>query len=157
MLVEIDQKDLLKLQRKLKTLTKSKRGITDAKMLKEAVKPAYDKMKDLVPVGKRKFGQGTYERGGTTKRDIRVRVVVDKAFETKALVGVDGRSGKVGWRAHFQEYGPGNHSKRRGWKDTGRRWKFTPFKRPAEAATKDIVIARLAKLVEGAIKVEFET
>lgn len=127
-----------------------------------AVRPVLLKAKELVPVGEQKFGEGWQERGGTTKRDLRIKTVNDVAFETKALIGVDGRKGRVGWRAHFQEFGPtrGGIHKRRSGSNKGKKWtrtwKFTPFLRPAEAATKDKVIAILSASMEEAIKKDLE-
>jgi hypothetical protein len=45
---------------------------------------------------------GTHDRGGATRRDIRFRVVNGQGEEVvRFLVGVDGRLGHVGWRTHL--------------------------------------------------------
>lgn len=130
--------------------------------MRSAVRPTLLKAQELVPVGKRSFGKGWQERGGTTKRDIRIKTAKDAIYETVAMVGVGGKKGKVGWRAHFQEYGPtkGGIHKRRSGPNKGktwiRTWKFTPFMRPAEAATKDRVTAVIIASVQEAIKRDLE-
>jgi len=57
------------------------------------------------PTGRTKADQrtdGTYDRGGATRRDIRFKAVAGKGEEVvRFLVGVSKSRGKVGWRTHF--------------------------------------------------------
>jgi hypothetical protein len=46
-----------------------------------------------------------YERGGRLRKDLRIKMVSDRAGEVTSLVGVSKAYGKVGWRAHFVLFG----------------------------------------------------
>ncbi len=84
--------------------------------LKDALKPTLDAAKQEVPVGQtsRKSSltfrtrrgksrrDGTYDKGGATKRDLRIRIVPGVQDEiVRGLVGVSKSRGKVGWRTHL--------------------------------------------------------
>lgn len=134
-------------------MSKSAEGITTRKVMREAAKPALDKMEQLAPRPEtNKFSTGEL------RSLLRTKVVKDRAYEIKALVGVRkkltntiGKNGKRKWnagnRAHLTEWGP----------QTGKRfWTHQPFARPAEAQTADIVQQRLAAGVEAILKDDFK-
>ncbi len=134
-------------------MEKSKEGITTRKVMREAVKPALDKMEQLAPRPEtNRFSTGEL------RSLLRTKVVKDRAYEIKALVGVRkkltnviGKNGKRKWnagnRAHFTEWGP----------QTGKRfWRHQPFARPAEVATADLVEQRLGTGVEAILKEDFK-
>lgn len=120
--------------------------------MKEAVKPALEKMNQLIP----RPETNPYSTG-ELKSLLRTKVVKDRSWEIKALVGVRkkltntiGKNGKKKWnagnRAHFTEWGP----------RTGKRfWRHQPFARPAESQTAPIVAQRLGVGVEFILKEDF--
>lgn len=81
--------------------------------LKKSLKPTFDRAKQEVPVGFSgsfsRLGQGKYsrrkdyDRGGATKRDLRIAIKDDREnlSELIGLVGVKGSKNSVGWRTHF--------------------------------------------------------
>lgn len=73
--------------------------------LKKSLNPTYERAKNYVPVGKKTtFGYGgAYERGGATKRSIRIAIREDRSntSELVGLVGVSQKKNAVGWRTHF--------------------------------------------------------
>lgn len=59
---------------------------------------------------------GTYDRGGATKRDVRILMVNPVGDESaRGLVGVSKKRGKVGWRTLFLTRGTRNRRTRKGW------------------------------------------
>lgn len=160
---KVDYSNLQKLQKKFTQKANSKTGITTRKVLYEAVKPALERAQQLVPVGK--VGKYGYRWGepGKLKKSLRIRVVKDSPYELKALVGASRKGDNAGWRAHFQEFGPvkgGVHKRRKGatqGKQWTRKWKFTPFAKPAEDQTKDLVTERLRVGVDEQLRREFNT
>lgn len=120
----------------------------------EAVKPALDKMEELVP---QPGASHPYSKGGL-KSTLRIKIVRDRPYEIKGLVGskkkIIGRyigSRKPLWnagnRAHLSETGP----------TSGKRfWKHKPFAKPAEVATATTVQNRLQSGVDTQLKQEFK-
>lgn len=81
--------------------------------LKKSLNPTYKRVKQEVPVGfsgtTSRLGIGRYgrrkdyDRGGATKRDLRIAVKDDRdnSSELIGLVGVKQGKDTVGWRTHF--------------------------------------------------------
>lgn len=135
----------------------------------EAVKPALDKMEDLVPQPKGNTSLSPYMRKkngdphpysmGGLKSTLRIKIVRDRPYEIKGLVGskkkIIGRylgTRKPLWnagnRAHFAETGP----------TSGKRfWKHKPFAKPAEVATANTVQIRLQSGLDEQLRKEFNT
>lgn len=82
-------------------------------ILAKAARPVLVVLRTNTPVGKGKMksksrtnkngtGDSTYDRGGATRRDTRIKVIKGAGGEVSAvLIGVSKRRGKVGWRTHF--------------------------------------------------------
>lgn len=143
MRVKVEAKELEKLQKKLERKANSKQGLTTRKVMREAVKPTLEETHRKITIGQRKFGEGTYRRGGALKESLRIRIVRVDAYSMRALIGTSRKSGQVGWRGHFLEYGTV-------------RMKAKPFLQPAEDATKDVVAKRLGLGVTQILKDELE-
>lgn len=94
------------------------------------------KFKSATVVRGRRKGQartntGSYQRGGATRRDVRLKVVPGVGDEVaRVLSGVDKRHGHVGWRAHLGTRGT-------------RKQRADDWLSRAESRTVDIVISRL--------------
>lgn len=75
--------------------------------LKEAAKPMLVAAKQEAPVGNRRRyasnsnTSGSMDRGGATRRDIRLKAVTFKGGSVGVLVGVSKKRGRVGWRTQF--------------------------------------------------------
>lgn len=143
-------------------MSKSQQGITTRKVMREAILPALDYAKQLVPVGKPNNKTDSYRRGGALKDSLRAKVVKDSPFELKGLVGSSRKGNDVGWRAHFSEFGPsrgGVHTRRFG-KTKGkkwvRKWRYNPFLRATEQHTKDLVIERLKEGLNSILVEDFK-
>ncbi len=85
-----------------------------AAQLKRAAEPMREQMVQEAPAGKYKAEgehialrhgnshfSGSYRKGGSTKRDVRTKIVKDENGTVKVLVGVSKGRDKVGWRTHF--------------------------------------------------------
>jgi HK97 gp10 family phage protein len=75
-----------------------------------AVAPVLKSMRSLAPVGKVKYNSikkgPIYSRGGSTKRDLRIKNVASKnGNEANIIVGVSKARMAVGWRTHFLIHG----------------------------------------------------
>lgn len=76
------------------------------KALKDAAQPMLRSARSLSPVGSKiaytTKGGTDQDRGGATRRDVRLRIVKSEGEEiSRLLIGVSQKSGKVGWRTHF--------------------------------------------------------
>lgn len=111
-----DGSELRKLSRQLAATGKEFGKPQMKKALKGALKPLLDAARQYVPVGSRlnrstatftrRSGKtvwdGTYDRGGATRRDLRIRIVEGEGAEViRGLVGVSKARGRSGFRAHL--------------------------------------------------------
>jgi hypothetical protein len=122
---------------------------TSGQIMREAAQPMLTATRQEVPVGRIPFFKsaainrgrlkgspgdytGTYARGGATRRDLRLKVVDGIGDETaRVLIGVDKRSGYVGWRTHFIT------------RATAKDPSVNDFLSRAEGRTIDVVISRI--------------
>lgn len=114
------------------------------RMLNNASKPMEEAMRSNAPEGRMNFSMrlgsflgssSDYDRGGSTKRDIRRKVVFDSANTATVLVGVNKLKGHVGWRAHFIELGT-------------EKWQGKPFIERSGIQTQAQVVERFRDEVE---------
>jgi len=147
-MITIDAKDLLKLAKGMETYRNAVPKSIAVKALREAIKPMLTATKNLAPVGSvvNYSGRAGTERGGATRRDVRIRFVKEEGQEiARVLVGVSAKKGKVGWRTHFIT---------RGFTDRGGNFhRGQDFLKEAYDNTFDIVQAKFYKaLFDGFIK-----
>lgn len=86
--------------------------------LKDAANPMLIAAKQEAPVGKKLrykarnvANNGSYDRGGATRRDLRLKVITYKGGSIGVLIGVSKKKGKVGWRTPFVTLGSKNNRK----------------------------------------------
>lgn len=113
---KLDDRELYQLDRKLARAGAVFTPSLMSRTFRENLKPMLAAAKQFAPVGKRKNRStltrrtragktkrdGTYDRGGSTRRDLRILVNKGKDKEiVRGLVGVNMKKGHVGWRTHF--------------------------------------------------------
>lgn len=112
----VDDSQLRDFDKRLSRVGKVFDKTTTGKILRVALKPTLAATQRLAPVGqtKKKSGltyrsksgkvkrDGTYDRGGATRRSARIRIVEGVGDETvRGLVGISKSRGKAGWRTHL--------------------------------------------------------
>lgn len=103
-MITVDAKELMKLNAAFAQYTKAIPKNVAVKALRESIKPMFTASRNLAPIGNvvNYSGRPGMERGGATRRDVRIRFVKEEGSEiARVLVGVSSKSGKVGWRTHF--------------------------------------------------------
>lgn len=101
-----------------------------SRAMKKALRPMLSAARSAAPVSRKsiighgvltsKSGKtrrdGTYDKGGALRRDMRIRIVEGQGSEyLRGLVGVDKRRGHVGWRAVFVTRGTVARRTRKGY------------------------------------------
>lgn len=113
-MITYDAKQLMELNSKFAKYQNAILPSLAKKALREAAQPMLRSARNLVPIGGQiayKKGGSDQDRGGATRRDLRIQFVKVEGQEVaRLLVGVSQKSGKVGWRTHFVT---------RGWTDRG--------------------------------------
>ncbi|QHV99223.1 hypothetical protein [Spirosoma endbachense] len=112
----IDTRELFVLDRKLARTGRVVDARFMGRTMRVAVKPMLDIAKREVPIGQRLFRSqkvrrlksgktkrdGTYDKGGATKRSLRILVVPGSQGEVvRVLVGASKKRGYAGWRTHL--------------------------------------------------------
>lgn len=101
-MIKVDTKDLENLAKGLSRFKEIMPNSVANQALRKSVAPMLRATRSEVPVGNIKGGEGYYETGGTTRRDLRIRIVKGVGEESsRAIIGVSKKKGKVGWRTHF--------------------------------------------------------
>ncbi|QRQ99714.1 hypothetical protein [Dyadobacter sandarakinus] len=102
MRVKIDTKELDKLAKGLSRYESVVPRSVKNTALRRSSKPMLDAAKKEAPVGRAISGRNNEEGGGATRSDLRIKAVKPEPGEdSRVLVGVSKRRGKVGWRTHF--------------------------------------------------------
>lgn len=112
----LDNAQLLALDKDLAKVGKTFDRSVTGRVLRQALKPTLQAVKRNAPVGKNKARSsatrrgrggkvkrdGTYDRGGATRRDARILIVNGVGTEVvRGLVGISKSRGHVGWRTHL--------------------------------------------------------
>lgn len=105
-MITLDAKELSRLNKGFEKYQNAIPVSIARKALREAAQPMLRSAKNLVPVGGKiqKYGKARtdQDRGGATRRDIRIAFVKQENLEiARLVVGVSQKSGRVGWRTHF--------------------------------------------------------
>lgn len=117
----VDVSELRQLDRDLQRAGRAFDERAQGQALRLAGRPMLKQARIEVPVGKRKrtgkgrlardgAGDGTYDRGGATKRDLRLKIVKNTLGQPTLIVGVDKRRGHTGWRTKFTTRGTSHNS-----------------------------------------------
>ncbi|MBD2705612.1 hypothetical protein IC229_33700 [Spirosoma sp. BT702] len=112
MAIRIDAQQLAQFDKDLAKAGRAFDYNVTATILRKSGKPMLAAAMTLVPIGStfryergRNSGDssvgGTYDRGGATRRDLRLKVVSDAQGNAVLLVGVNKNRGHVGWRTHL--------------------------------------------------------
>lgn len=109
--ISIDARELQQLDRGMSRYRNAVPKSVSNGALRKALRPMFRAAQAEVPVGKgserislkrRGATANDYRRGGSTKRDLRIKAVRAEGDEiTRLILGVSKKRGKVGWRTHF--------------------------------------------------------
>lgn len=102
-MITLDAKELMKLNEGFKKYGAAIPPTVARSALREAARPMLTATRNLAPVGSKVSGEkGGYNRGGATRRDVRMMFSKVEGEEVaRVFIGVSMKTGKVGWRTHF--------------------------------------------------------